>query len=470
MPGKRKRVQGDDNTESQASALPQGDGQTRARLSSHGDTDQPAATHIRVAETRQPQWTLDSWLKKVLLEEKERTMEMRLNDFLRNYFDGRGVEEFNGNVSMKAFLGNPNKFIKDKVLLDTIKASPSYQELNKEREEYYELLGPLHKLSHEYIFTLRHWRDFKKKDTVIPLARAQINKAYSHILRVERWKAEEKAIRERQELLFTIHSRTDDAVFKGRVRVNKMELNDFLTMELDGRGALDANRDVLLEEFFKDPNKYICDAEVLSEIRASDRYVRMERAVREEMDMEEDVNRLYDKGMYDLLKWLVATAEVKASVHGATKRFLDAAAEEARNPKKPSAPRYLEGLYESVHNARWHHVAEVPGGEGTGMEVREGEPPQSWTYRAVGDTLEKDDGVEQSGAPRPRLMVLTSDKGWPYSWKWKENKSTRDCHVNCEVERVWQIVSGDLTEWFSIHGRTDFEPKQHLLIGTSGSR
>ncbi|KAF8293031.1 putative retrotransposon hot spot (RHS) protein [Trypanosoma cruzi] len=468
MPGKRKRVQGDDNTESQASAVPQGDCQTRARLSSDDETDQPAATCRGVEETQRPQWTMRSTVEDIVLEGKERITKMWLSDFLRNYFDGRGVGELYINVTMQEFLISPNKFIKDEVLLDTIKASSSYQELKKEREEYYVLLEASNKLSDEHIFTLSHWRDFKKKDTVIPLARAQINKAYSHILREERWKAEEKARRERQELLFTIDSRTDDAVFKGRVRVNKMELNDFLTMELDGRGFVDANRDVLLEEFFKDPNKYICDAGVLGEIQASDRYVRMERAVREEMDMEEDVNRLYDKGMYDLLKWLVATAEVKASVHGATKRFLDAAAEEARNPKKPSAPRYLEGLYESVYNARWHHVVEVPGGEGMGMEVREGEPPQSWTYKAVGETLEKDDGVQQSGAPRPKLMVLTSEKGWPYSWKWKENKSTRDCYVNCEVDRVWQIVKGDLTELLSTHGRTDFEPNWRLLIGTPG--
>ncbi|RNC52946.1 retrotransposon hot spot (RHS) protein [Trypanosoma cruzi] len=50
----------------------------------------------------------------------------------------------------------------------------------------------------------------------------------------------------------------------------------------------------------------------------------------------------------------------------------------------------------------------------------------------------------------------------------EEDESARDCHVNCEVERVWQIVKGDLTEWFSPHGETDFEPKQHLLIGTPG--
>ncbi|PBJ76491.1 retrotransposon hot spot (RHS) protein [Trypanosoma cruzi cruzi] len=126
----------------------------------------------------------------------------------------------------------------------------------------------------------------------------------------------------------------------------------------------------------------------------------------------------------------------------------------------------LKGYYESVYNARWHHVVEVPGGEGMRMEVKEGKPPQPWTYRAVGYTLEKDDGVEQSGAERLRLMVLTSDKEWAYSWGWF--KPIRDCYVNCEVERVWRIVKGDLTKWFSSHGRTDFEPRQRVLIGTPG--
>ncbi|PWV01003.1 putative retrotransposon hot spot protein (RHS,) [Trypanosoma cruzi] len=432
------------------------------------DDASDAAVCGGVEETQRPKWTFDSWLDKILLEEKEHTMKMWLNDFLRNYFGGRGVEEFNENVYMKDFLSSPNKFIKDEVLLDTIKASPPYQELKKEREEYYVLLEASNKLSDERLLTLRHWRYYKRKDTVIPLARTQINKAYSYVLRGERRKAEEKGRRERQSLGIDVSTRTDYAVFKGRVRVDKMKLNEFLEMELEGRGAMDANRDVLLEEFFKDPKKYICDAGVLGEMQASDRYKRMERAVRDEMDMEEDVHKIYKNGMYYLLNWLAASAEVKASVHAVTKRFLDAAAEEARKTKKSSAPRYLEGLYESVYNARWSHVVDVPGDEGMGMEVREGEPPQSWTYKAVGETLEKDDGVQQSGAPRPKLMVLTSEKGWPYSWKWKENKSTHDCYVNCEVDRVWQIVKGDLTELLSTHGRTDFEPNWRLLIGTPG--
>ncbi|RNC53510.1 retrotransposon hot spot (RHS) protein [Trypanosoma cruzi] len=100
------------------------------------------------------------------------------------------------------------------------------------------------------------------------------------------------------------------------------------------------------------------------------------------------------------------------------------------------------------------------------MDVREGKPPQSWAYTAVGESLEKDDGVQQSGAPRFRLMVLTSDEGWPYSWE--EDEFTRGCHVNCEVDRVWRIVKGDVTELFSTHGENHFEPRRRVLIGTPG--
>ncbi|RNC36247.1 retrotransposon hot spot (RHS) protein [Trypanosoma cruzi] len=125
----------------------------------------------------------------------------------------------------------------------------------------------------------------------------------------------------------------------------------------------------------------------------------------------EDLRSLYDKGVHTLLKWSEDAAGVKAGVQEITKRFLDAAAEEARSPTTISTPRCLEGYYDSVHNSRWHHVVEVPGGEGTGMKVENGKPEQSWTYKAVGRTLEKNDGVQQSGAPRPTLMVLTSDKG-----------------------------------------------------------
>ncbi|RNC41365.1 retrotransposon hot spot (RHS) protein [Trypanosoma cruzi] len=221
---------------------------------------------------------------------------------------------------------------------------------------------------------------------------------------------------------FTISTNIEDVLFKGGVRVKEKKLNDFLTMELDGMGILRANRNVLLKEFVKDSTRYIHDEGVLREIQTTDAYLRMERAVKGEIIFENDQSKLDDKGVGNLLGWSEAAPEVKTTVHNFTKQTLDAALEEVRNPTTTSAPEKLEGYYESVYNARWHHVVEVSDGEGTGMGVHEGKPPQSWTYKKVDDTLEKDDGAEQSGAARPRLMVLTSDRGWPYSWKWKEDE------------------------------------------------
>ncbi|PWV19991.1 putative retrotransposon hot spot protein (RHS) [Trypanosoma cruzi] len=192
----------------------------------------------------------------------------------------------------------------------------------------------------------------------------------------------------------------------------------------------------------------------------------MEIAVRKEMSFCEDLRSLYNKGVHNLMKWSELAAEVKAGVHGITRDTLDAALVDVRNRTTTSAPMKPEGFYESVHNARWHHVVEVSGGEGMGMGVHEGKPQQSWTYMAVGQAVEKDDGVQQSGAPRPRLMVLTSDKGWPYSWE--EDKPIVDCYVNCEVDRVWQIVKGDVTEWFSPGPGTYFTPHPRVMIGTPG--
>ncbi|EKF32378.1 retrotransposon hot spot (RHS) protein, putative [Trypanosoma cruzi marinkellei] len=213
---------------------------------------------------------------------------------------------------------------------------------------------------------------------------------------------------------------------------------------------------------------YIHDEGILNEIHASSHYRRIKSDLKDKMVFCDDVRKLEENGVYTLIDWLEAAAEVKAGVHGITKGTLNTFLEDVRNSMKVRSPNKLEGLYESVYNARWSHLVEVPGGEGMGLEVREGEPPQSWTYKAVGESLEKDDAVQQSGAPRPTLMVLTSDKGWPYTWNRKGVESPHDCYVNCEVERVWQIVKGDLTELFSPHREAGFMPKKRLLIGTPG--
>ncbi|RNC40877.1 putative retrotransposon hot spot (RHS) protein [Trypanosoma cruzi] len=109
----------------------------------------------------------------------------------------------------------------------------------------------------------------KEKDTITPPARGKPNGVLTQVPTEARREAEERLGRT-QEMKFTICTNIEELLFKGRVRVNVMRLNDFLTRELDGRGIVDTNRDVILEEFFKDPKKYIEDAGVLGEMQASD--------------------------------------------------------------------------------------------------------------------------------------------------------------------------------------------------------
>ncbi|EKG07425.1 retrotransposon hot spot (RHS) protein, putative [Trypanosoma cruzi] len=196
----------------------------------------------------------------------------------------------------------------------------------------------------------------------------------------------------------------------------------------------------------------------------------MGRAVMDEVYMEEVVRMLHENGVFSLEQW--EEYEGKDTVTPTERGKINAALSQARISTSVVTSTVLKEYYESVYNARWHHVVEVTDGNeeeqtGMGMEVREGTPPQSWTYKKSGYTLEKVDAVQQSGeAPRPRLMVLTSEKGWPYSWE--EDEFIRDCHVNCEVDRVWQIVELYLIKWLSTRGETKLTPGRLLLIGTPG--
>ncbi|KAF5217670.1 hypothetical protein ECC02_009442 [Trypanosoma cruzi] len=416
-----------------------------------------AATRRGVEGTQQPKWTMGSTVKDILLGGDTLNTDMKLNDYLWDYVGGRAAVDEDHNVTMEAFVQEPDDYVQDQQLLRIIFNLTEYQ---------------VYKLNHEGVFSIEQWRDYEGKDTITPFPKEKLNGVLMQVLREARREAEERR-RRAQEMKFTISTTIEEVLFKGGVRYKEMKLNDFLTRELDGRGIVATNRSALLKEFFKDPKKYIRDKGVLNEIQATDAYARMERAVKGEIIFEKDIKKLYKNGVSNLLGWSEAAAEVKAGIHGITNEFLDAALEDIRILTTTSAAMKLEGCYESVYNARWHRVVELPEGEerkktGVGMEVKEGKPKQSWTYKKIGDTLEKDDGVQQSGEAPPVLMVLTSDKGWPYSWNMTQD-SSEDFFVNFEVDRVWQIVKGDLTEWFSNFDLTlSSSPVRRVLIGTPG--
>ncbi|ESS61207.1 retrotransposon hot spot (RHS) protein [Trypanosoma cruzi Dm28c] len=436
------------NVESQSSNVSQG-GWRRARSEFEGDTDYSSVSRRRLEGMYRPQWTMSSSVEDILLEGTTNRTEMRLNDFLRNYVGGRAAVDEDYNVTMQVFVRRPNAYVQDQQLLGRIINLTEYQALEA-----------IYKLYHEGVFFLRQWREYEGKDTLTTLAKGKLNGVLTEIEIEEsceaveiakreneklireaearvRQEAEERVRRREAEMKFTMSTNIEDVLFKGRVRVNEKKLNDFLTMELGGRGVVATNRDVSLEEFFNEPARYIPDAEVLKAMKTTVRYLKMGRAVMKEVDMEKDVRMLHEKGVVSLEQW--RDYEGKDTVSPLAKGTLDAALSRVQKSTSVVKSTVLKGYYESVYNASWHHVVEIPDGEGTVMKVREGEPPQSWTYRAVGGTREEDDGVQQSAAERLRLMVLAWDDGWPYTMNGL-HRAGNDLCVNCEVERVWQIV------------------------------
>ncbi|PWV08643.1 putative retrotransposon hot spot protein (RHS) [Trypanosoma cruzi] len=228
-----------------------------------------------------------------------------------------------------------------------------------------------------------------------------------------------------------------DILLEGSNNRTNMRLNDFLRSNLGGTAAVGEDHNVTMQVFVRRPNDYVKNQRLLEEILNLTEYRELET-----------IYKLRHEGVVSLGRW--RDYEGKDTVTPYARGKLNAALEDVRQTSTPVViSKVLKGMYESVHNASWHHVVEVPGGEGTEMEAKEGEPPQSCTYKKVGRTLEKDDGVQQSGEVPPRLMVLTSEKGWPYSWN-APHRAGNDLCVNSEVERVWQIIRNDLTKGSAI--------------------
>ncbi|RNE97740.1 retrotransposon hot spot (RHS) protein [Trypanosoma conorhini] len=149
--------------------------------------------------------------------------------------------------------------------------------------------------------------------------------------------------------------------------------------------------------------------------------------------------------------------------------------EEAPQPEEEEERARLplpEGFYDSVFNARWSHVLGFPEAnkydeEVVRMEVKEGQAPtKSWKYKSRGLSFELDGAVKQFRPPRPRMMVLSSEKGWPYSLR--EGTALADCYVTAEAERVWKRLDVFLSMLFDPYTGGDSDVKRVLLLGTPG--
>ncbi|RNE98379.1 retrotransposon hot spot (RHS) protein [Trypanosoma rangeli] len=97
----------------------------------------------------------------------------------------------------------------------------------------------------------------------------------------------------------------------------------------------------------------------------------------------------------------------------------------------------------------------------------EGQRPQElWEYTQTVRTFFSVGGEGQFRPPRPRLMIFSPEKRWPYSLN--HSLPIADCYINIEVHRVWRIVGGDLKEVFPPPERDAPKMGCRLSIGTPG--
>ncbi|RNF09833.1 retrotransposon hot spot (RHS) protein [Trypanosoma cruzi] len=195
-------------------------------------------------------------------------MDIKLNDFLTLELDGRGILRANRNVLLRDFFINPTSHIRDAGVLNEIQASGAYARMEGTVREEIDKGEAVRRLHHEGVFFLRQWKDYEGKDTLTRHVCGKLNgvltEVETQIIEAEerqRREAEERR-RRAQEMKFTISTTIEDVLFKGEFRYKEKKLNDFLLMRFGGRGVVATNRDILLEEFFKEPARYIHDAEV----------------------------------------------------------------------------------------------------------------------------------------------------------------------------------------------------------------
>ncbi|RNE96743.1 putative retrotransposon hot spot (RHS) protein [Trypanosoma conorhini] len=274
---------------------------------------------------------------------------------------------------------------------------------------------------------------------------------------------------------WTLESRVEEVLMEGEAPAREMLLNDFLREYVGPNNAVDEYDNVPMGVFARRPDEYVTDTELLESIVGLPAY--RPYALREELrrlvgkevvtlrDLRDASSCFYIESRMASKKLRAALEVAKAEAAGREKN------ERAKRKEESYRRPIPEGFYDSVFNAKWSHVLGYPEGAGeeaaVRMEVREGQAPKrSWEFRASRNFELDNDEVGQFRPPRPTLMVLTSEQGWPHSLR--EETVTTDCYVNSEMERVWEIVDNDMYEMFPPEDCGPPHVRPHFLLGTYG--
>ncbi|KAH8620368.1 putative retrotransposon hot spot protein 4 (RHS4) [Trypanosoma vivax] len=231
-------------------------------------------------------------------------------------------------------------------------------------------------------------------------------------------------------------------------------------LERVGHCGTDTDGDVRMDVVIRRPERFIPDANVRRRVLGlpeCQTYALVHRVV----------PLLEEKGIAVVLQWGGAeeSADARRAVRDAlvddwlwntTCGLLDAAFSAARDAGARErtemertffasnvAVEVVPGAFESVVNAKWSHVLSGVSGMPLAMRVVDSLPENVWPDAEVNKTpapwpTENDDEARGEAL---ELLVLTSDKGWPYT-RFRPC-SERDVFVRREVLRVWHVVRRD---------------------------
>ncbi|PWV16362.1 putative retrotransposon hot spot protein (RHS) [Trypanosoma cruzi] len=173
---------------------------------------------------------------------------------------------------------------------------------------------------------------------------------------------------------WTMRSSVKEILLEGSTLRTDMKLNEFLRNYVGGRTAVGEDHKVTMQVFVQEPDAYVQDQRLLRIIFNLTEY---------------QVYKLHHEGVFSLEQW--RDYEGKDTVTPLARGKLNAALFQAQTSTKVVKSTVLKGVYQSVYNARWSHVVEIPDCEEEqtemGMKVEKGKPKQSWKYKKVGESL-----------------------------------------------------------------------------------
>ncbi|CCD14967.1 unnamed protein product [Trypanosoma congolense IL3000] len=318
---------------------------------------------------------------------------------------------------------------------------------------------------------------------------------------------------------WTLDSLVEDVLMEDCGGLDGMRLHDFLMKHF---GETFGCPSVSMRAFTGNPSFFLRDESMLKMVTNSSPYREYEMY----KTMREGVDRLRARGIFSLRRWEGAVAaNVVEDINACVRGKLNAALLSARRNEETTryvnahSDEVIDGVYDSVFNARWSYVVRSDEYDtkwlGMGvLRVSEGEQPHLWS-KAQADIKPEPDpdelwegdvvpGVEEGEQPsllseeqadvpydadehwegdevpgvkgKLVMAVLSSQKGWRYGFFQRDDVREKkaetltgynavcDAYIRRENLRVWHIVKKGLDEW--LNGVKEVHP--FIVIGAPG--